>query len=284
MRVFIIAAVIFGLAATGLEPSIAQTSAPTLPSVAVTSPLNQSVTNMTGLQSNPDNVGTANSAPCSSANSSMPALPTFDGGGLNLGSTGATSNSCGTSTSTGSGMIASPTPNTSAPTSASSAGSTSADTAAAASSLGTSAGGTTGGGPAGLGTGGLGPGGLGAGGLGTGSLGAVGLGTASLGSQSSSQTASASTGVAGSSTFCSAGSGASTSANMSITNMNMSAGDAGTPSGMTIDIPQGTDASGLVRDPAAGVVSGPYDPAETLAGEARVPVMNAAGAPCLIGE
>jgi hypothetical protein len=271
MRVFIIA-VISCFAAIGLEPSVAQTSAPTLPSVAVTSPLNQSVTNVTGLQSNPDNVGTANSAPCSSAYPGMSALPTFDGGGLDLGSTGGMSRSCGTAASAGPEMITSPTPNTSAPTSASSAGSTSAVAAPAASSLGTSAGGTPGGGLAGLGTGGL----------GTGGLGAVGLGAASLGSQSSSQTPSASTGVAGSSTFCSAGSGASSSTNTSITNT--SAGGAGNLGGMTIDIPQGTDASGLVRNPASGVVSGPYDPAESLAGEARVPTMNAAGAPCLIGE
>jgi hypothetical protein len=263
MRVFIIA-VISCFAAIGLEPSVAQTSAPTLPSVAVTSPLNQSVTNVTGLQSNPDNVGTANSAPCSSAYPGMSALPTFDGGGLDLGSTGGMSRSCGTSASAGPEMITSPTPNTSAPTSASSAGSTSAVAAPAASSLGTSAGGTPGGGLAGLGTG---------------ALGAVGLGAASLGSQSSSQTPSASTGVAGSSTFCSAGSGASSSTNTSITNTS-----AGNLVGMTIDIPQGTDASGLVRNPASGVVSGPYDPAESLAGEARVPTMNAAGAPCLIGE
>lgn len=53
---------------------------------------------------------------------------------------------------------------------------------------------------------------------------------------------------------------------------------------MTIDTQQGGDASGLVRNPAEGVVSGTNDPAETLAGTVRVPTMNAAGAPCLISE
>jgi hypothetical protein len=64
----------------------------------------------------------------------------------------------------------------------------------------------------------------------------------------------------------------------------MSVAGAASLSGMAIDTPQSGDPSGLVRNPAGGVVSGPYDPAETLAGSAKVPAMNAAGAPCLIGE
>jgi hypothetical protein len=39
-----------------------------------------------------------------------------------------------------------------------------------------------------------------------------------------------------------------------------------------------------VRDPALGVVSASFDPAQTLAGEAGLPRTNAAGAPCIVGE
>jgi hypothetical protein len=46
----------------------------------------------------------------------------------------------------------------------------------------------------------------------------------------------------------------------------------------------GGDANGVVRDPARGVGTGPYDPAQALAGTASVPTTNAVGAPRLSNE
>lgn len=284
MKVLITSAVVIGLTAGGPVPGVAQTTAPTMFGIPSTSPLNTGIANTTGIEPSPTSgsAAVANSPPCSSSSVNS-SLPTFDGGGINFGSIGSGSslgaqssasspcnatNTENTAITTASGLTIPPSTNSSTVNQTVSPSTTAMTSSTASASPSTTSN-------------------TGLAGLGTSGLGAVGLGTASLSSQSSSQTSSASTGVAGSSTYCSAGSSTSASSTMgtSSTNMSMTVGDAGSLSGMTIALPQGTDASGLVRNPAAGVVSsGPYDPAETLAGTARVPTMNAAGAPCLVGE
>ena len=54
--------------------------------------------------------------------------------------------------------------------------------------------------------------------------------------------------------------------------------------GAVIRSAEGAGASGVVRDLTQGVGSGLRDPSQTLAGEASLPTMNAAGAPCMMGE
>jgi hypothetical protein len=268
MKGFFATAILLVVTALGAAEGTAQTNMAT-PGMGSASPL---ATGIGGFAADSQGValpysGAANRAPCSTGGYGTTAPATFDGGS-SLSTNSPTSEplglyGVGTSTSTAcssvstSGTTSSPTSVTtstagtnssvgSSPSSPSSSSSTLDAASAVAVGLGTS--------------------GLGATGLGT-----VGLGLVPPASGSTSQAASLSSGVAGSPTSCSGASGGSTS----------TIATAGIPSTTPITpLPTGAGAGGLVPDPAQGVASALYDPAQTLGGVARLPSMNAAGAPC----
>jgi hypothetical protein len=285
-------AVVMVLAATvsGVVESRAQTS-PVMPSgMGATSPVG---TGPGGLAFDPQAAAlpysaTATQAPCSTPNRNTVPLPTFDGGGMNLTTNTPISDAVGdvfgfrspgaygvgTSTSapcssvSSSGVVSSPSSVTETPT-AGNASSPSLSSTNSPTSTPDAAG-------------------VGLAGLGTGGLGTAGLGTAGLGSSpvgASSQVRPPSTGLGGSPTFCSgasAGSSVTSGNTVAGTSMGMSGG---TSSASAVTTPSaGADAGGMVRNPAGGVGSGPYDPAQALAGAASVATTNAVGAPCISGE
>lgn len=242
MRGFL--ALVIALAGPGNSISVAQSGSLPVPSLQATSPLQAGSTGAGLSQNASPNLGLANPTPCS-PNQSTVMLPTFDGGGLNVGST-ATPSSGGLSLgSTGTpsltvaqgstvGLMGAAA-GTSAPCSAANGSSATSAATATASSPNTSSLGTTG---------------LGTSGLGTTALGMAGLVSSSAGSTSTLQTTPTLAGSAGSAFVCATGSDA----------MSGSAGD---------QIGQG--ASGTVADPAESLADTIPSPAQALSGSASLP-------------
>jgi hypothetical protein len=293
MKSLVAAAMILVSTALSASQSSAQTGAGTPSGMGTTSPVG---IGPGGFAADPQSAplpysGTVNPAPCSTGNLGASALPAFDGGGLSLPMSSPTSelpgaylpgaygvgsspsapcnhvSSSGVMSSVGFQRATSRSANASLPSSPSP--SSGSSTTAANSSLGVA---------------GVGVAGLGTSSLGTTALGTTGLGSLPATSRSALQATPPSTGVGGSSTFCSGASSRST-----IKSTNSNAPTSTTIAGATLSADGdagvvGGDASGIVRDAARGVVGGPFDPAQTLAGEAGLPGTNAAGAPCMIGE
>lgn len=293
MKSLVASAMILVSTALSAGQSAAQTGAVTPSGTGTTSPVG---TGPGGFAADPQSAtlpysGTVNSAPCSTGDLGTAALTAFDGGGISISTNSAISelpaayllgafgvgtstpapcksvsssgvmSSLGSQTATStSGNASSPLPPSSSSDSSTAAPNSSPDAA------------------------GVGVAGLGIGSLGTTVLGTTGLGSLPATSGSTSQATPPLTGVGGSSTLCSGASSRST-----ITSTNSNAPTAAAIAGATLSADGdagvvGGDASGIVRDPARGVVGGPFDPAQTLAGEAGLPRTNAAGAPCMIGE
>jgi hypothetical protein len=270
--------------ALGTGESTAQTSSVTPSGMGSTSPLGMGLGSLT---TDPQSVtllysGNFNPGPCSTGNQGKAGPSTFDGGGITLstslapstqqpGDFGARPRSAPCSAVSSSGIRSSP--NSLTTTSASgNASSTSSPLSGAGNTSTTPSSSPN-------------AAAIGVAGLGSSGLGTTSLGSLSAGSASASQVTPPATGVGGSPTFCSRGSagGSTTSSNISA---NASSG-MNVATSMTSAVTTrgaGGDASGAVRDPARGVGTGPYDPAQSLAGAASVPATNAVGAPCLTGE
>jgi hypothetical protein len=237
MKPFHAAAVILAIAGFGVGQSAAQTSATVPGSIGATSPLGAGFSDPAGSSQSAavPYSGGANPAPCSAGSPVMPALPIFDGVGMNQATSslvgampGAVASVPCNSVST-SGVMSSSNNSGTTATSSSSSSSSSPPTTATANSTSNAAG---------VGVAGLGMNGLGTTSLGTTGLGAVGLGTIQPGSVtgSASQPSISSTVANGFQSPCAA------------------------PGGPAPNLPQ----SGSVAIP---------DPAQTLGGSASVPSM-----------
>ena len=238
MKPFHAAAVILAVAAFGVGQSAAQTNATVPGSIGATSPLGAGSSDPAGSSQSAavPYSGSVNLAPCSAGSPVMPALPTFDGVGMNQatssvvgGMPGAVASVPCNSVSTSGVMSSSNSSGTTATSSSSSSSSSATPTTAIANSTPNAAG---------VGVAGLGMNGLGTTSLGTTGLGAVGLGTIQPGSVtgSASQPSISSTVANGFQSPCAA------------------------PGGPAPNLPQ----SGSVAIP---------DPAQTLGGSASVPSM-----------
>jgi hypothetical protein len=244
MRRFL--AIVIALAGPGISTSVAQSSVPPMPRLPAASPLESGLSGVGTSQSPSGQSRVANSTPCSGANPGTAMLPTFDGGGLNLGSTATQSSILTQGGTTGSMGAAA---GTSAPCSATNGSSGTTAGMATASTPNTSSLGTTG-----LGTGGLGATALGTAGLASSSAGSASTPT----STSTSQTTPTLAGSTGSATICA-------------TNLGTMSASAGMSTGDQI----GQGASGTVADPAETLANTIPSPALTLSGSASVP--NLAG-------
>jgi hypothetical protein len=301
MKSLLAVAMILASTALSAGQSAAQTNAVTPSGMGSTSPVG---TGPGGFAADPQSAtlpysGIVNPAPCSTGNLGTAALPTFDGGGISLDGGGISLDGGGISLSMNSaiselpgaylpgayGVGASP----SAPcnsvsssgimTSPSSLTTSTSGNASSPSSSSSSSGSSPTAANASPDAAGVGVAGLGTSGLGT-----TGLGSLPAMSGSTSQAIAPSTGVAGSSTFCS---GASSHSTIKSTNSNAPTSTTFASATLSADGDAsvvGGDASGIVSDPARGVGSGLFDPAQTLAGEAVLPATSAAGAPCMTGE
>jgi large repetitive protein len=277
-----ILALAIALAGPGIGTSFAQTVMPPMPSLPATSPLQAGPIAAGTAQNASPNLGLTNSTTCPPANPSTATLPTFDGGGLNLGSTATPSSgglnigstvtpsstvAQGSSTSTVAQGAPSSTvaqantvglmgaaAGTSAPCSATNGSSTTSTGMAT-----TSTGMATASSPI---TSSLGTTGLGTGGLGTTALGTAGLVSSPAGSASTptstSQTTATLAGSTGSATICA-------------TNLGTMSASAGMSTADQI----GQGAGGAVADPAETLANTIPSPALTLSGSASVP--NLAG-------
>jgi hypothetical protein len=267
MKAFAAAAMILGLTVAALTPSVAQTSAPTTPSLAGTSPLNSGTANSIGMQSNPAN-GSAtltNSSQCAPSAGTL-SLPTFDGGGLSLGSMAPQGaaviesnlpSPCSTGMDTSQsitlpgGTTLSST-NASAALSSSSANATGTVAAPAATTPPAPSPSTS---DTGMN--------LGTGALGAGGLGAVGLGSVTAQTTATSQGTTSLAATDAAAAACAATSGMIAGSAM----------DGEQNSSVT------ASASGTVADPAESVGSSLPDPAQSLGGTATVPAVLAPSCP-----
>jgi hypothetical protein len=238
MKPFHAAAVILAVTGFGVGQSPAQTNATVPGSIGATSPLGAGFSDPAGSSQSAavPYSGGANLAPCSAGSPVMPALPMFDGVGMNQATSsvvgampGAVASVPCNSVSTSGVMSSSNNSGTTATSSSSSTSSSATPTTATANSTPNAAG---------VGVAGLGMNGLGITSLGTTGLGAVGLGTIQPGSEtgSASQPSISSTVANGFQSPCAA------------------------PGGPAPNLPQ----SGSVAIP---------DPAQTLGGSASVPSM-----------
>ena len=238
MKPFHAAAVILAVAGFGVGQSAAQTNATVPGSIGATSPLGAGFSDPAGSSQSAavPYSGGANLAPCSAGSPVMPALPMFDGVGMNQATSsvvgampGAVASVPCNSVSTSGVMSSSNNSGTTATSSSSSSSSSATPTTAIANSTPNAAG---------VGVAGLGMNGLGTTSLGATGLGAVGLGTIQPGSVtgSASQPSISSTVANGFQSPCAA------------------------PGGPAPNLPQ----SGSVAIP---------DPAQTLGGSASVPSM-----------
>ena len=238
MKPFHAAAVILAVAGFGVGQSAAQTTATVPGSIGATSPLGAGFSDPAGSSQSAavPYSGSVNLAPCSAGTPVMPALPMFDGVGMNQatssvvgGMPGAVASVPCNSVSTSGVMSSSNNSGTTATSSSSSSSSSATPTTAIANSTPNAAG---------VGVAGLGMNGLGTTSLGATGLGAVGLGTIQPGSVtgSVSQPSISSTAANGFQSPCAA------------------------PGGPAPNLPQ----SGSVAIP---------DPAQTLGGSASVPSM-----------
>jgi hypothetical protein len=238
MKPFRAAAVILAVTGFGVGQSPAQTNATVPGSIGATSPLGAGFSDPAGSSQSAavPYSGGANLAPCSAGSPVMPALPMFDGVGMNQATSsvvgampGAVASVPCNSVSTSGVMSSSNNSGTTATSSSSSTSSSATPTTATANSTPNAAG---------VGVAGLGMNGLGTTSLGTTGLGAVGLGTIQPGSVtgSASQPSISSTVANGFQSPCAA------------------------PGGPAPNLPQ----SGSVAIP---------DPAQTLGGSASVPSM-----------
>jgi hypothetical protein len=243
MKPFHAAAVILAVVTFGVGQSAAQTNATVPGTIGATSPLGVGFSDPAGSSQSAavPYSGGVNLAPCSAGTPVMPALPTFDGVGMNLatssvvgampGAVDAATTSVPCNSVSTSGVMSSS--NNSGPTATSSSSSSSSSSATSTTATANSTPNAAGAGIAGLGMNGLGTTGLGTTGLGT-----VGLGTI----QPNSVTGSAS------------------QSPMSSTVANGSQSPCAAPGGPAPNLPQ----SGSVAIP---------DPAQTLGGSASVPSM-----------
>ena len=236
MKPFHAAAVILAVAGFGVGQSAAQTNATVPGSIGATSPLGAGFSDPAGSSQSAavPYSGGANLAPCSAGSPVMPALPMFDGVGMNQatssvvgGMPGAVASVPCNSVSTSGVMSSSNNSGTTATSSSSSSSSSATPTTAIANSTPNAAG---------VGVAGLGMNGLGTTSLGTTGLGAVGLGTIQPGSVTGSASQPSSTVANSSQSPCAA------------------------LGGPAPNLPQ----SGSVAIP---------DPAQTLGGSASVPSM-----------
>jgi hypothetical protein len=227
------------LSGPGISVSAAQTSVPPMPALQAASPLQTRLSNAgVPLNASP-NLALGNSTACSPPNQNMTTLPTFDGGGLNLGGMG-TQSSTLPQAGTARSIVAAASP--SAPCGATTSTSETSAGTATASSADTSS--------------------LGTAGLGTSGLGTVGLGTAgpassSVGSATTSQPATTLPLGTGSATGCA-------------TNSSGMPGGSGTNAADQI----GQGASGTVTEPAESLANTIPSPAQTLSGSANLPELS----------
>jgi hypothetical protein len=238
MRGFLALAI--ALAAPGTGTSVAQTSVTPMPGLQATSPLQAGPTGSGMSQNAGPNLGLTNSTACSEANPSTAMLPTFDGGGLDIGLPATQSSTAAPGSTTTS--IATP-GSTSAPCNA-----TTGLPVMTAGTTMTSSPDTTS---------------LGVAGLGTSGLGTTGLGTAGLVS-SSSASASATTSTTPTATPLAS---STSSATACATDVGAMSGSAGMSAGDQI----GQGASGTVADPAENLANTIPSPAQTTGGSASLP-------------
>jgi hypothetical protein len=238
MKPFHAAAVILAVAGFGVGQSAAQTNATVPGSIGATSPLGAGFSDPAGSSQSAavPYSGGANLAPCSAGSPVVPALPMFDGVGMNQATSsvvgampGAVASVPCNSASTSGIMSSSNSSGTTATSSSSSSSSSATPTTAIANSTPNAAG---------VGVAGLGMNGLGTTSLGTTGLGAFGLGTIQPGSVT----------------------GSASQSPMSSTVANGFQSPCAAPGGPAPNLPQ----SGSVAIP---------DPAQTLGGSASVPSM-----------